>query len=73
MGVYQNEVFNVSTNARWDPASYTWSYNPYKWPYKWVTAVITLVIGLYIGVISSNPIYIRWWPILYYQGSTLKL
>ena len=46
MGVYQNEVFNVSTNARWDPASYTWSYNPYKWPYKWVTAAITLLIGL---------------------------
>ena len=54
MGVSQKEVFDVSTSARWDPASYTWSSNPYKWPYKWVTGVVTLLIRVITPFISGR-------------------
>ena len=25
----------------WEPTSFVWSYNPYKWPYKWLTGVVS--------------------------------
>ena len=36
------------------PASYKWSYKPYKWPYKWATGVITLLIGVITPFITSR-------------------
>ena len=47
-------VWEKNNSTRWAPASYKWSYNPYKWPYKWLTVLITLVIGVINPVITGR-------------------
>ena len=47
-------LLEITIFTRWAPASYKWSYNPYKWPYKWLTVLITLVIGVINPVITGR-------------------
>ena len=51
---FESIVCTNHGHTRWAPASYKWSYNPYKWPYKWLTVLITLVIGVINPVITGR-------------------